>query len=58
MTLLELAKLAKDVRDKQRAYFRPSTRNNTTLQESKEAERYLDRVLADILDPQLFGSER
>lgn len=56
MTVIELARLAKDVRDKQKAYFK--ARDNTKLQASKRAERELDNALADILDPQLFGGDR
>lgn len=57
MTLVELALMAKDVRDKQRKYFR--VRDNTALQTSKEAERMLDKTLSEILDgPMLFGGDQ
>lgn len=58
MTIIELALLVRDVRDAQRAYFKPSTRSLATLEASKKAERALDRALSEILDPPtLFPDE-
>lgn len=58
MTLLELARLVREARKAQRAYFKPSTRSQATLEASKQAERVLDRAVAEILDPPtLFGKE-
>lgn len=58
MTTRELAMIAKDARDAQKAYFKPSTRSNTALEASKAAERKLDRAIAEVLEgPTLFGGD-
>ena len=59
MTTRELAVIAKEMRDAQRAYFKPSTRSNATLEASKAAEKRLDRAIEEVLDgPTLFGDDR
>lgn len=50
MTLDELAKLVKEMREKQREYFR--TRNASILRESKDLERRVDRAVEEISDKQ------
>ena len=57
MTLDELARLVRQMRDAQRAYFRE--RSPQALSVSKELERRIDRAVANILDtqPRLFEQE-
>ncbi len=49
MTLMELALLAKTMRDAQKNYFR--TRDLAALETSKRLERQLDDTVAAILNP-------
>ncbi len=49
MTTEELARLAKQVRDAQKRYFR--TRTPSDLRESKDHERRLDAAITAVLDP-------
>jgi CHASE3 domain sensor protein len=54
VTLKQLAELVADMRAKQRGYFR--TRSSAALEESKSAERAVDRAVAEVLrQPSLFG---
>ena len=57
MKLDELAQLVLQMRNAQRTYFRE--RSPQALSVSKELERRIDRVVADVLDkqPKLFGQE-
>ncbi len=57
MKLDELALLVRQMRDAQRTYFRE--RSPQALSTSKELERRIDRVVADVLDkqPKLFSQE-
>jgi hypothetical protein len=56
MSVIELAELAKRMRDKQKEYFR--TRDTGVLEESKELERRFDAVVSQVLDPQLFSEPK
>lgn len=49
MDITTLARMVKNVRDLQRAYFKG--RSSTVLQESKAAERKLDEAVDAILNP-------
>lgn len=49
MTIEELARLVKSMRDTQKAYFRERT--PTKLRESKDAEWRIDATVKEILDP-------
>lgn len=56
MTIEELARLGRDMRAKQKDYFR--TRDQGTLRESKDMERRFDAAVKSVLDPPnpgLFG---
>lgn len=59
MTLQELAKLAKSMRDAQKKYFRDRSPQNLNV--SKDWERRLDTAVAEVLDekgPSLFADVR
>lgn len=59
MTLQELAKQIKAMRDAQRKYFRDRSPQN--LNASKDLERRLDQDVADVLDekgPSLYDDVR
>jgi hypothetical protein len=53
VTTHDVAGLGKEMRDKQKEYFR--TRKPDVLEESKELERRFDAVVSQVLDPQLFS---
>jgi hypothetical protein len=56
MTREELARLALEVLDQQKQYFR--TRSTLDLQDSKTLEAKLRKAASEILDgPSLFGDE-
>ena len=50
MNATELARMVRDVRAAQNAYF--TERNSANLARSKELEKNLDRAVAEILSPQ------
>ena len=50
MTEKEIIKLAKEMRDTQKSYFK--TRSSTDLQRSRQLERRLDAEIEAYLDPQ------
>ncbi len=59
MTLEELAKLGRSMRDAQRKYFRDRSPQNLNV--SKDWERRLDAAVAEVLDdngPGLFDEEQ
>ena len=49
MTLEELARLGKQMRDSQERFFR--SKNPLALKESQSYERHFDRVVHDVLHP-------
>lgn len=49
MTLIELAKLVKEMRDAQKRWFNPNTRTQEVLTESKRLERRVDEACREVL---------
>ena len=58
MTLEDLARLVREMRGHQRAYFR--TGSQSSLELARDREKAVDAAVAEILDPQpsLFPTEK